>query len=164
MMQDSLRKDMSFDSERLHYRGINRGDADRIVAWRSSESNYRYFADPRPLSKEDHLVWFERYLQDDARFDFMILDEEHKPIGVVGLSDIKGDSCEVNYIIGDEEARGSGYASEAVRAVMGFAERALGIKRMTAIIKSDNEASMHVAQACGFQEWGKLYRFAREEA
>ena len=95
-------KNYSFKSERLVFRGITREDADVIVAWRSNPANYRNFLNAKPITKEDHLKWFEGYLTNPARFDFLILEPDGKPIGTCALSDITEDSCEISYMIGDE--------------------------------------------------------------
>ena len=90
------------------------------------------------------LTWFERYLVDDARYDFMIFNEDGQPIGTAGLSSITDDSCEVSYMIGEKAERGKGYATEAVRLLTDVALRELGVKRVVARVRPENEASARV--------------------
>lgn len=143
-----LVKDYAFSSERLEYRGIERGDADLIVGWRSDPSNYKNFFSARPVTLEGHIAWFERYLGDPSRYDFMIL-EEGRPIGTCGLSSIADGACEASYMIGDVCARGKGYAVEALRAVSDVAFRELGVGSVRARILPGNEASIRVAERAG---------------
>lgn len=156
-------KNYSFKSERLVFRGITREDADAIVAWRSNPANYKNFLNAKPITKEDHLKWFEGYLANPARFDFLILESDEKPIGTCALSDITEDSCEISYMIGDESCRGKGYAKEAVRALTKVAFEELGVKEIIARILTHNEASMHVVLGSGFSEYERIYRIENNE-
>lgn len=154
-------KDSCFSSNRLIFRGICREDAPLIVEWRSDPENYKFFLNPRPITIEQHLSWFEGYLEDKTRYDFLVLDEERAPVGVVGLSNITGDSCEVNYIIGAKKARGRGFASEAVEAMTQMAFNELGVESVFARILVGNEASEHVARKAGYKEFERVYRISR---
>ena len=146
-----LSKRHSFSSERLSYRGIEGGDAELIVSWRSEPGNARnFFGEPPTL--ESHLEWFRGYLSDESRYDFMILDPGGRRVGTVSLTGIGGRSCEVGYMIGDRSARGRGYATEAVRAAARLAFGELGVARVRARIRAGNEASERVAAGAGFRE------------
>jgi RimJ/RimL family protein N-acetyltransferase len=50
---------------------------------------------------------------------------------------------------------GKGYATEAVRAVISWAENRFGKVRMVCIIDPDNTASLRVAHAVGFREYAR---------
>lgn len=147
----------TFASERLRYRGIGREDAEQIVAWRSRPENYRAFFNQRAITVREHIEWFERYLENPSRFDFMILDDGGKPIGTVGLSNIDDDSCEISYMIGDEDALGRGYAKEAVKSFTRIAFEELGVVNVYARILAGNEASMKVVKGSGFDEYERVY-------
>lgn len=147
-----LSKDYRFSSERLLFRGIAREDAELIVAWRSDPVNYRNFRSGASLTLESHLAWFERYLGDSTRYDFMVLGPDGKPIGTVSLSDVTSESCEIGYMIGDVASRGRGYASEAVRAACGVAFDELGVDRVDARILPGNVASERAAASAGLVE------------
>lgn len=152
-----LSKNAEFTSERLTYRGINSDDADLIVAWRSDPDIYKYLFRGRPLSLNEHLEWYSSYKEDDTRYDFMIFDQDGKPIGTVGLTDIDGDKCDIAYMIGDSSARGKGYAKEAIRAVSNLAF-ASGIKVIYARVLPFNNASIRTALSCGFEETETVFK------
>lgn len=160
----TLSKDYSFESERLKFRGIEERDAEIIVAWRSDPANYRFFLDPRPITLEGHLAWFSRYLDDSTRFDFLIEDKAGNAVGTCGLSSIDSGSCEISYMVGATEARGKGYATEAVQALTEVAFRELDVKHVDARILAYNEASMRVAASVGFSEHERLFRKYRDSA
>ena len=154
-------KSSCYVSNRLAFRGIRKEDAPLIVEWRGDPDNYRFFLNPHPITIEEHLAWFERYLEDEARYDFLILDENRTPIGVVGLSNITADSCEVNYIVGAKEARGRGFASEAVEAMTRIAFDELGVESVFARILVGYEASEHVVRKAGYEEFERVFRVSR---
>ena len=156
-----MEKDARFSSERLAYRGIAESDAELIVSWRSNPDNYRYFLSAKPISLDDHLTWFKGYLEDDTRYDFMILDGSGSPIGTCGLSHIGGGSCEVSYMIGDRAARGRGYAREAVRRLVDLAFNEFGLRSVIATVLPENEASIAVVEGVGFRESAVVYRLDR---
>ncbi|MDB5423282.1 MAG: Acetyltransferase domain protein [Phenylobacterium sp.] len=64
---------------------------------------------------------------------------------------------EIGYILHDEEDRGKGYASEAVRLFSDylFAERP-ACHRLQLIIETWNDASARLAEACGYASEGTL--------
>jgi len=153
-----MEKDSTYRSERLTYTGLSREDAEDVVRWRSDPNNYRFFFNAAPITLEGHLAWFGRYLLDTTRYDFVIHDESGRAIGTVGLSNIDADSCEVNYMIGEIEARGKGYAKEAVRAFSRIALDELGVSSVCARIVTGNEASAAVVEGVGFTEIERVYR------
>ena len=146
----SLSKTYSFSSERLTYRGITHNDAQRIVKWRNDPKNYENFLDPKPITLESHLSWFEIYLEDETRFDFMIFLKD-VPIGTCGLSDITPDSCEANYMIGEVSSRGNGYATETLKTLIDVAFNELQVEDVYCRILKHNVASVHVAEAAGMK-------------
>lgn len=153
-----LSKDYFFDSEQLRFRGIQEKDADLIVLWRSNPDNFKNFITAKPITKDDHLRWFANYLNDETRYDFLIIDLEGLPIGTCGLSNITGDSCEISYMIGNPDARGKGFAIEAIQALSDVAFRELGVSFIDARILAHNIASRKAAEKSAYLENEVVYR------
>ena len=140
-----------FHSARLTYRGITVLDAKAIVRWRSDPGNYRNFFNAHAVDAEEHMAWYEQYVRDSSRFDFVIVDPEGASIGTVTLS----------YMIGEVSARGNGYAVEAVGAMTSIAFEELGVDEVFARILPSNVVSMHVAERAGYEEAERVYRRTR---
>ena len=77
-------------------------------------------------------------------------------LGQVGFADFKRDMTpgiegipEAGWLLG-RAAFGQGYATEAVRAALDWADAALRANEIVAIINADNVASIRVAEKCGF--------------
>ena len=72
-----------------------------------------------------------------------------KNIGYVQIVPLDGGIWEIGYHIA-EQYTGNGYATEAVRAFLPVMADALGIDRVFGICLSENTASKHVLEKCGF--------------
>lgn len=85
----------------------------------------------------------------------LVLTEENKMIGTCGFShfDLDNDSAEVGYVLNDKYW-GKGYATEAVRRIVEFAFDCLPLNRLSLRILDGNDASVRVAERCGFRREG----------
>jgi ribosomal-protein-alanine N-acetyltransferase len=75
----------------------------------------------------------------------------HGPPGINGLR--AEDAVEVGYTI-FEPYRGRGYATEAARALMGWARDEHGIRRFIASVAPGNEPSLAIVRKLGFVQTG----------
>ena len=80
-------------------------------------------------------------------------------VGEVGLADFHRD-MEPSFAGAPEAgwvlcpwAHGKGFATEAVRAALAWAETELGVVRTVCMIDEGNTASVRVAEKCGYREW-----------
>lgn len=140
------------ETQRLLFREIEVGDTDRIVEWRSDYDVYRFFVHPHKLTIEEHLNWYHNiYLLDEKRTDFMAIEKSSMlPIGVFGL--IKNENTvEVNYLL-SKEARGKGYAMEAVDYLLRYAKNKWSPTKFIAEIHKENLASISLIKRMGFTE------------
>jgi len=92
----------------------------------------------------------------------VVLPEGERPMighagfhGPPGANAVKAaDALEVGYSV-FEPYRRRGYATEVVRALIGWASREHGIRRFIASISPDNEASLALAKRLGFKQTGQ---------
>ncbi|HET7480460.1 MAG TPA: GNAT family protein [Rubrobacteraceae bacterium] len=84
--------------------------------------------------------------------------EGRGPVGIVSLMNISeaNGTADLSIIIGPPEARGRGYGTDAIRAILryGFEERGLG--RVGLSVFDFNEAAIRAYTALGFREEGRL--------
>ena len=83
---------------------------------------------------------------------------DQAPLGMCGL--LRRDShpdVEIGFAF-VRRARGQGYALEAARATLGFAQRTLGITRIVALTKPDNHPSIRILEAIGLA-FERMVRF-----
>jgi RimJ/RimL family protein N-acetyltransferase len=84
--------------------------------------------------------------------------DDGRYLGQLGFSDFKRDMTpaieglpEIGWIFAPA-AQGQGYATEAARAALTWADEVLKAPEIVAIIDADNAASIRVAEKCGFNE------------
>ena len=84
-------------------------------------------------------------------------------IGDVGLSEFRREivpsiegTAEAGWVL-VSQAHGKGYATEAVRAALGWYENAYGYGRTVCMIAPYNFASLRVAEKCGYREFAKAH-------
>ena len=95
----------------------------------------------------------------DRRYAFGIFAPEL--VGRVALSEVvRGVFCSVflGYFV-DEAMNGRGFATEAVRRVVGFAFGEAGLHRVQAAVMPRNAASVRVLEKAGFREEGYAERY-----
>jgi RimJ/RimL family protein N-acetyltransferase len=80
-------------------------------------------------------------------------------VGDVGLSEFRRDivpsledSAEAGWVLAPW-AHGNGFATEAVRAALAWYESQFGALRTVCMIAPENEASLRVAEKCGYREF-----------
>jgi len=89
------------------------------LAWRNDPDTYRWCRQYEPLSIEQHHAWYESLsFRPDVRM-YEILDKNHNPVGVCGLTDIDeiNRRAEFSLYIGTE-FRGKRYAKPALAALL----------------------------------------------
>lgn len=110
---------------------------------------------------EDHRAWFESRLgSPDIRF-FIILNPEGAGIGYVRFQ-VKEIEAEVSIAL-DEQERGKGYGSAAVRAASEELLSEGKVRRVVALIKQSNAGSRQAFEQAGFRFQG-LRRVGADEA
>ncbi|HXI88091.1 MAG TPA: GNAT family N-acetyltransferase [Parvularculaceae bacterium] len=128
------------------------------------------WADPRvsryttltPLSEEDAWTKFARMagFWELCGYGFWIVEEKRtgRFLGEVGLADFKRNidppltgKPEFGWII-IADAHGQGYATEAARASLGWADEKFPGATACCIIDPENAVSIRVAEKCGFRE------------
>ena len=101
-----------------------------------------------------------REAREDRAYRFLIRDEADEIVGRVNLTQVQRahfHSAELGYRIGEAHC-GKGYASEAVRLVLARAFDELGLIRVEAIARPENEGSVRVLLRNGFTQYGRTSR------
>lgn len=152
-------------TDRLLLRNIKIEDTSEIVHWRSDPKVFCYFKSPHAITVEEHLNWFNNsYLQDNNRYDWMAVDKDNNLIGIFGLirDSITAKTAEINFIIAPR-FRGLGYAREAIKELLDFAENVWSCDNVIAEIHENNLDSIKVATRLGMElasrkNWFLVYK------
>jgi RimJ/RimL family protein N-acetyltransferase len=143
------------ETARLLLRPLSAGDLDALVLVYADPEVMRYIGPGVPLQPDEARRLLERRIRDYDRQGYGVLAVVERDSGAVigrcGLIhwEIDGrDELEVGYILA-RSAWGRGYATEAATAVRDFALARLARRRLIALIRDGNAASMRVAEKLG---------------
>jgi RimJ/RimL family protein N-acetyltransferase len=113
---------------------------------------------PHPYSR-DHAVEFVRAMAADRRGRVFLIENNHSPVGMVGIDWREQDAPELGFWLGVEHW-GQGFGTEAARAVIDFFFEEFDAEHLTSGARVANPASRNILEKCGFQWSGvELHRF-----
>jgi RimJ/RimL family protein N-acetyltransferase len=149
------------ETERLKLRAHRLEDFVHCAAMWADPEVTRYIGG-KPHTEEESWARFLRYAGHWSLLGFGYWVVEEKPtgdfIGEVGFADYKRDLPalkglpEIGWVF-TTQARGKGYATEAVRAAIGWGDAHFASSRTACIIHPENLASIRVAEKCGYCEF-----------
>ena len=113
---------------------------------------------PHPYSR-DHAVEFVRALAGGGRATVFLIENNHSPLGMVGIDWREQDAPELGYWLGVEHW-GQGFGTEAARAVIDFHFEEFDAEHLISGARVANPSSRNILEKCGFQWSGvELHRF-----
>ena len=113
---------------------------------------------PHPYSQE-HAEEFVRATAANSSESVFLIEQNHSPLGMVGIDRSAPDAPELGYWLGVEHW-GQGFGTEAARAVIDFFFEESDAEHLIAGARVANPASRNILEKCGFQWSGvELHRF-----
>jgi [ribosomal protein S5]-alanine N-acetyltransferase len=155
-------------TERLQLRCLDAGDCgDHYLAWMADPDVQRFLESRGSSHTADSLRSYVSRLNvsDHSLLLGMFERRDLRHIGNIKLGPIdrRHERASLGLMIGDRDAWGQGFGTEAVRALCGYAISTLGLKKIVAGIYDDNVASRHLFERAGFREDARLSRHAAFE-
>lgn len=146
-------------TERLRLRGHTPDDLDAAMPLWSDPIATRFIGG-RPYTREEVWQRIQRYAGSWTLLGhgFWAIDDivTGKLIGEIGVMDAKReidppirDELEMGWALATSE-HGKGFASEALRAALGWVDETLGRPQVVALISPDNAPSLKLAERHGF--------------
>jgi len=113
---------------------------------------------PHPYSQE-HAAEFVRATSSGDSETVFLIEQNHSPLGMVGIDRSAPDAPELGYWLGVDHW-GQGFGTEAARAVIDFFFEESEAEHLIAGARVANPASRNILEKCGFQWTGvELHRF-----
>jgi RimJ/RimL family protein N-acetyltransferase len=152
-------------TERLTLRAGTPEDADRTFAYRQLESVSEWIS----THSTDPDDYREKFLDPGRLASTVIAERDGDLIGdfMVRVEDVwaqtevadraKGRQVELGWVL-DPAYTGQGYATEAVRALLGVCFEQLGMHRVVALCFAGNEASWRLMERVGMRREGHMLR------
>lgn len=129
--------------------------------WYNDPAVQRTTYHPQVVSIEALEADFDSYIRSDKNQPFTIYElsetSAHRPIGAAGLKDVdfRNRTAEFAILIGESDARGRGYGTEATRLVLDYAFTVLSLRNVMLNVYANNPAGVRAYEKAGFREFGR---------
>jgi diamine N-acetyltransferase len=143
--------------ECLYLRPIEAEDLPFIRRWANDPEVRRLTGEALPMSKAGADEFLERVRQDKERVWFVVvLKENDRVIGEAGLLRMfhPWRNTDLSIIIGDKEAWGQGYGTQAILLLLDYAFGYLGFHRVSLGVVGFNERALRFYEKVGFKREG----------
>jgi RimJ/RimL family protein N-acetyltransferase len=145
--------------ERVALGPLRRDLIPAYARWRNDFHVQRTFGDvPMPVTIEQRTAWYERQATAIDAYWFTIYEREtQRPIGMTDLFnvDFRYRIGQFGMMIGEADARGTGYGTEVVRLMLDFGFTALGLNNIMLTVAEYNLAGRRAYEKAGFREFGR---------
>src|SRR5687768_8893732 len=156
---DDERPIVNFEGDLVALGPIRRDLVPTYQRWMNDFETVRTLAlPPGPMTLESETAWFERQASANDPILFTIYERSSwKPIGNNDLRHIdwRHRTAEYGIAIGEPEARGKGYGTEATRLMLDYAFTALGLNNVLLHVYEFNHAGRRAYEKAGFREFGR---------
>ena len=148
--------------EKIILRSVDSSDIDTILLWENSSSEPLYGVYEETFSREDVVQFVENQQQfsfaETEQLRLMICSHEGERLGALDLTEYDGEKAFVSILIFDSDNRRKGFAENALRLAISYAE-SLGLHTLYANILPENLPSVSLFKKVGFEPVdGLLYR------
>ena len=150
------------EGEKIVLRSVDSSDIDTILLWENSSSEPLYGVYEETFSREDVVQFVENQQQfsfaETEQLRLMICSHEGERLGALDLTEYDGEKAFVSILIFDSDNRRKGFAENALRLAISYAE-SLGLHTLYANILPENLPSVSLFKKVGFEPVdGLLYR------
>lgn len=142
-------------STKVVLRPIDIDDTHLIVAWRNDPAVRGNLISQDSISESDHMAWLEREVFAGRCAQFIVCLSDGCQDVPVGTTFIKNIDCnegcgEFGIILGEKNARGKGYSSEAMRLILEYAFETLDLSMIYLTVFADNIPGIRTYEKMGF--------------
>ncbi|MBQ9926680.1 MAG: UDP-4-amino-4,6-dideoxy-N-acetyl-beta-L-altrosamine N-acetyltransferase [Lachnospiraceae bacterium] len=148
----SEQKDMVLQGRDIYLREMTDEDTELIVEWRNKEFVRRNFIYQALFTPQSHRNWIENMVKTGKVVQFIICTKEDKPVGSVYLRDINQVHRKAEYgiFIGEEDALGRGYGTQAAKLMTSYAFEKLKLHKVILRVLAGNDRAKKSYEKAGF--------------
>ena len=140
--------------EKVILRSVDSSDIDTILLWENSSDNPLYGVYDEQYTREDVVQFVENQqcysFAENEQLRLMICSHEGERLGCVDLTEYDGEKAFVSILIFDLDNRRKGFAENALRLTISYAE-SLGLRTLYANIFPENLPSISLFKKLGFE-------------
>lgn len=135
--------------EKVVLRPVQETDHPLIQAWQNHPEVWFWMDYEQPFSLEDIHESEARAREEGIPF---VIEAEGKPIGRIGLNGFRRRDriCSLYVFIGEPEATGNGYGSDAICTLLAYAFERYDLARVELWSLAANERAIRSYERCGF--------------
>ena len=141
------------EGEMVILRSVDSSDIDTILLWENSSAEPLYGVYEEAFSREDVVQFIENQqhfsLAENEQLRLMICSHEGERLGALDLTEYDGKKAVVSILIFDLDNRRKGFAENALRLAISYAE-SLGLHSLYANIFPENLPSISLFKKVGF--------------
>lgn len=132
-------------------------DIEYLLNWNTDECAFAQWCANKfsyPLTREQLLLYYQKYENDDTGWIMTALDEEGTPVGhiLMRMADYKKKSIHFGFIIVDSQIRGKGFGKEMVALALKYSFEILKVNQVTLGVFDNNPAGHYCYKAAGFKD------------
>lgn len=142
-----------FGNDTVRLRLIEEDDLQTTLSWRNRDEARIWFKTSSLLSFEQHRAWYQRYLEKDDDYLF-IVQVNGKPVGqasVYGI-DWESGSAEIGRFLVAPGEGGKGYISQACGELVRYCFNVFGLSYLFLEVKECNDRAIRAYLRNGFTE------------
>ncbi len=145
---------MVIEGNRVRIIPISEEDTDDIIYWRNNVRDKFIYRDL--FTRESHTQWLNSMVKTGKVAQFVIQIKDGRKIGSVFLRDIDYHHKKAEYgiFIGDTEAQGHGYGTEAAKLILEYGFKELGLHKIMLRVLATNERAVRSYEKVGFRQEG----------
>ncbi|MBT2738382.1 GNAT family N-acetyltransferase [Bacillus sp. ISL-7] len=145
--------------KKIILRALKRKDTELVLKW-INDPKLKYLTGTLyPVSDVEHEKWFENKLLEKTNKLFGIEEQlSSQLIGLIGFNNIDfiNRTTEISVYIGEENQRGKGLGTDALRTLIKFAFDELNLHRVSLVVFSYNTNAIKAYEKIGFKTEGIL--------
>lgn len=144
------------EGARIRLRALEPEDMEAMWRWQNDWVTQR-LGDDSPDLALSHDAVQRAFGPNSGLNTYMIETLDGHVIGSCGYYNYSGRNrhCSVGIWIGEAEVRGLGYGTEAMRLLLGYLFRQMGLHRVALNVVADNAQAIASYKKCGFREEGR---------
>ena len=151
-MESEKKESLIIEGQNIYLRLMKEEDTDNIIKWRNSDFVRRNFIYQKPFTREGHENWIRTMIDTGKVIQFMICTRDNRPVGSVYLRDIDRthNKAEYGIFIGEKDALGQGYGTEAARLMINYAFKELKLHKLMLRVLAENVKARRSYEKAGF--------------
>lgn len=140
-------------TEKIYLRLMGTEDTEKIITWRNRDFVRRNFIYQELFTREGHLSWVRNQVEPGHVVQFIICLSDGREIGSVYFRDIVREKgiAEYGIFIGEKDALGCGYGTQAAKAALEYAFTKLQLDKVFLRFMADNIGAQKSYEHAGFR-------------